>query len=362
VEDLPDEAVGRDLHARGAHHSFLLVIQKTFFEIAVGFIGARTEAHGVLHGHRRSLGHVLQHEVGRVAEQRHRPPDPVVDRLAVAEHPARELRRRAHQLERLVAVVGELRQHLFRRRRFVVTLADRLADGRRHEVEELPAPQGIVDDVGVVRGPERRRGEAQVLRHVADVEHRAVALVDGGARERVADDGVAHYRAQAVGADQRRAEKIAFVGSDLNLPSLDVEAGDPRAGAQLDQLRQLLAAVEQGAMDVGAVRDRVRVAEAPGEALVERDVDHLLAAHAVEHEQVLDEHRLLLHQLADAEGVERMPGVGRDLDAGADLAELRRLLEHDRMPALSRQRQRGGEAADAAAGDDHRELISRGGS
>ena len=95
------------------------------------------------------------------------------------------------------------------------------------------------------------------------------------------------------------------------------------------------------------------------EALVERDVDHLLAAHAVEHQQVLDEHRFLLHQRADAERVERVPGVGRDLDAGADLAELRRLLEHHRAEALARERQRGGEAADAAAGDDDRLLVPR---
>ena len=62
---------------------------------------------------------------------------------------------------------------------------------------------------------------------------------------------------------------------------------------------------------------------------------------------------------ADAERVERVPGVRRDLDAGADLAELRRLLQHHRAETLARQRQRRGEAADAAAGDDHRLLVAR---
>src|SRR5688500_4114905 len=106
------------------------------------------------------------------------------------------------------------------------------------------------------------------------------------------------------------------------------------------------------------MRHRVGIAEAPGEALVERDVDDLLAAHAVEHEQMLDEHRFLLHQRTHAEGVERMPGVRRDLDAGADFAELRRLLEHHRAEALARERQRRSEAADAAAGDDDRPLVT----
>ena len=101
------------------------------------------------------------------------------------------------------------------------------------------------------------------------------------------------------------------------------------------------------------------VAEALREALVERDVDHPFAAYTVEHEQALDEHRLFLHQAAHAQRVERVPGVGRELDAGADLAELRRLLQHDRAEALARERERRGEPAYAAAGDDHRLLVAR---
>src|SRR5690242_21128399 len=139
----------------------------------------------------------------------------------------------------------------------------------------------------------------------------------------------------------------------------DFESGDAGIRTKLDQLRQRLAAVEERAVDVGAVRDRVRIGEALREALVERDVDHRLAAHAVHHEQALDEHRFLLHQGADPERVERVPGIGRDLDAGADLAELRRLLEHDRAEALARQRERRSEAADAAAGDDYGLGVAR---
>ena len=58
--------------------------------------------------------------------------------------------------------------------------------------------------------------------------------------------------------------------------------------------------------------------------------------------------------LADAQGIEGREGVGPELDAGADLADLGGLFEHLHCQALPRQRQRRREPADAAAGDDDR--------
>ena len=168
-------------------------------------IGASAQAHRVLHRHRRALRHVLQHEVRGVAEQRDASLDPVVHRLAVEQHPAPVLLRRAHQLGRLLAVVREQRQHLVGHRELVVPAAGVLADHRGHQVEELPAAQRVMHDVRVVPGPERRRRQAQLLRHFVDLQHRAVAHVPGGGRQRVADDLLADHRAAAVGGDQRRA-------------------------------------------------------------------------------------------------------------------------------------------------------------
>jgi hypothetical protein len=74
---------------------------------------------------------------------------------------------------------------------------------------------------------------------------------------------------------------------------------------------------------------------------------------------MLDEDRLSLHQVADAERVDGVPGVGRELDAGADLAELARLLEDQAAKAFAGEGERGGEAADAAAGNDDRGAIAR---
>jgi hypothetical protein len=139
----------------------------------------------------------------------------------------------------------------------------------------------------------------------------------------------------------------------------EVESAHLAVRAQLEHVRARLARVEQAAVDVGAVRHRVRIAVALAEASVERNVDHRFAADAVHHQQPLDEHRFLLDPLAHAERVERGPRVGRKLDARADLAEFLRLLEHQRAETLDRERQRAGQSADATAGDDDRFRVTR---
>src|SRR5205814_3734567 len=60
---------------------------------------------------------------------------------------------------------------------------------------------------------------------------------------------------------------------------------------------------------------------------------------------------------ADAQPIEAVEGVGAELDAGADLAELSRLLQHQRRDALLGERQRRCEAADAAAGDEDSTVL-----
>ena len=102
------------------------------------------------------------------------------------------------------------------------------------------------------------------------------------------------------------------------------------------------------------MRDRVRVAEALLEPRVAGDVGDLLAGDGVHHQEPLDHQRVLFCRRADAERIEHRQRVGRDVEADADLAELARLLQHQRAEALARQRQRAGEPADAAACDRDR--------
>ena len=57
------------------------------------------------------------------------------------------------------------------------------------------------------------------------------------------------------------------------------------------------------------------------------------------------------HRVLQADPLERPKHVGTELDAGADLAELRRLLQHPHRKSLARERIGGRKSADAAAGD-----------
>ena len=61
-----------------------------------------------------------------------------------------------------------------------------------------------------------------------------------------------------------------------------------------------------------------------------------------------------------AEPLERMEDIGTELDAGADLAKLRRLFQHPDRKSLARERIGGGKPADAAAGDEDRSSIRLG--
>ena len=58
--------------------------------------------------------------------------------------------------------------------------------------------------------------------------------------------------------------------------------------------------------------------------------------------------------MAHAQRVERGEGIGPELDAGADFADVRGLLQQLYADALAGQGQCGGQAADAPAGDQDR--------
>ena len=74
--------------------------------------------------------------------------------------------------------------------------------------------------------------------------------------------------------------------------------------------------------------------------------------------ELIDIDRHAARGLADAEIVEGVERVGAELDAGADFAECGGFLQQDRTDSLLRKTERGGEAADASAGDQDR-LVAR---
>ena len=103
-------------------------------------------------------------------------------------------------------------------------------------------------------------------------------------------------------------------------------------------------------------RDRVRIAEAADERVVQRQVAHRIARHGVHQLQPLDVDGRVARGGADTELVECVKCVRSELDARPDLAELRRTLQHDGAYAGATQPERGGETTDTAAGDDDRQL------
>ena len=93
-------------------------------------------------------------------------------------------------------------------------------------------------------------------------------------------------------------------------------------------------------------------------SLAQRDARDLVAGDGVEHDQVLGEHRQPADRVGQAELLEHPKHVGTELDAGADLLELGRLLDHLAADAFTRQRQRRRHAANAAADDENRQPIA----
>ena len=66
----------------------------------------------------------------------------------------------------------------------------------------------------------------------------------------------------------------------------------------------------------------IGVAVARAERLAEIDVGDLAVGHGVHQAQLVDIDRHAARRLADAQAIEAVEGVGPELDAGADLAEL----------------------------------------
>ena len=61
--------------------------------------------------------------------------------------------------------------------------------------------------------------------------------------------------------------------------------------------------------------------------------------------------------VAHAQGIKGVEGVGAELDAGADLADLGRLFQHGDLKALANQGEGGGQTANASTGNDDRQGI-----
>ena len=132
----------------------------------------------------------------------------------------------------------------------------------RDQIVELAPAQRVMHEMGARAGPQHHVGPPQVRRHLVALEHGAIGDVAGHPRLAVADDALAHLRPHAVAADQRAAfGPFAVFERDHDAVAVLLEAVDAPAGLQRDQVAAL-AGFQERAVDVGAMGDRVGLAEA----------------------------------------------------------------------------------------------------
>jgi hypothetical protein len=91
----------------------------------------------------------------------------------------------------------------------------------------------------------------------------------------------------------------------------------------------------------------IGVAEALAEPLAHLDAPDFVGIDGVHHDQVVGEHRAVARSTANPQGIQRRVGVGAELDAGADLADVVGLLQQQHLDTLRGQGLGSGEAADA---------------
>src|ERR1700730_15107429 len=100
------------------------------------------------------------------------------------------------------------------------------------------------------------------------------------------------------------------------------------------------------------MNERVGMMEFLAEGVAQWNARDLLPGHRIHHDQVVGEYCERADRLDYEERLEHPEHIRPELNAGADLLELRRLLDDLRGDTLARQRQRRRKATDAAADDD----------
>src|SRR5262249_40665936 len=96
----------------------------------------------------------------------------------------------------------------------------------------------------------------------------------------------------------------------------------------------------------------------PEARVIERDAGDALAGEGAAHLHGWRPVRVGEHRLFEAEPFERTEDVGAKLDAGADLAEFGRLLQHPHRKALACERMRRRQAPDTATRNQDRQRLT----
>src|SRR5215813_12845711 len=227
------------------------------------------------------------------------------------------------------------------------------------QVVNLAAAQRVVDEVGARTSPQDHIRAPEILRHLLAREHRAISDVARYQRLAVADHLVAHLRPHAVAADERTAsDALARLQDHADAGVVLLEILDAVTGFQRDAV-VVLARVDEDGMQIVPVSDGVGLLELlPKARLIERDAGDALAGQGAAHLHGRRPMRIGEYRLFEVELFERAKDVGAELDAGADLAEFGRLLQHPHGETLARERMGRRQASDAAARNQDRQCLT----
>ena len=148
----------------------------------------------------------------------------------------------------------------------------------------------------------------------------------------------------------RPSTRFAVVERHRDVVAVVLVVVDAAIVFQRDQIAAA-AGLQEHAVDVGAMGNAVRLAEALDEFGVERHVGNEIAGQRIAH--FLRRRAVCVgqHGVFEADFLQDAENVRPELDAGADFAEFGRLLEQPDRKSLVSQRIGGDQAADSAAGD-----------
>ena len=255
--------------------------------------------------------------------------------------------------QRVQALAGERREFGADKVRVVQRgpgfLGPVVALAAQHDVDQLAAAQEIADAIMIRAHPAARAGSAENIgRQVFALKQRPPGDLPGEHRIFVVPQGGANPRADAVGADHHVGFDLLAVFQRDRCGGVGGRHADAARAEMDDRFRHRAL---QHAEQIGAVELILRLAVArlelaPGKAEQPRVGLHV--AHRQFAADVAEPPRLV----AETEGVEHFRAVRRDVDAGADLAERRRLLVDLDLKALLPQTDRGGQSAQTRSDDD----------
>ena len=211
-----------------------------------------------------------------------------------------------------------------------------------------------MDKVGLASEPEGEHRCSQVRCHGIGGDERPPGGMAGEARFFSVTEAPAQARPQAVGSDQGKAmfrERLRGAPGDRDAALVEGKVLDPDAEAK-DDVGIGAHGVDQHRLQVAAMDHPIGRAIAFRSGGAERRARQHPRRARVDYAEFFGSNDVALQVVAQAECNQDARGVGGELDAGPDLFQALRLLEHGDAKSMACEGQGRSETADARAGDE----------